>query len=379
MINKQSKYIAVAIVMIAVAALILAVAWPGNANASSKYTIRANVNKDCSSTPWFVAAQKGYFQNASINLDDKGALSWSLQPAALVGGQIDVYDGHPDTIINLLLSGAQVHAVAVSAAEPEGSGDTSSGDLHWLVLDGSPYQTVQDLVAHGHTPKIGVSAPGFCMKLDSSGWYMDNNITMGAFEFVVVPEAQQEDALRAGTIDVATLSPSYYDVVKPRGGLRVISTSIDPSGAIAETTLLVFTDEFIKDHPDAVRAFIVAYKNAERWSNDHPSESGALTAETIGARSVTSHWYSYTGAITDELLQPWIDALVSDGTLTSGQIRPSDLYTTEFSDLWVNKTAPQPLDPHGPSAIVADTAGSLGLQVGAGRTIPYVASVGTRW
>ena len=126
----------------------------------------------------------------------------------------------------------------------------------------------------------------------------------------------------------------------------MITTSYDAFGASAGQSMLAFTDDFIRDHPDGVRAFIKAYKNSERWSNEHPTESGILTAKTIGLANATSHWYSYSGAISDADIQPWIDGMVADGYLTKGQYKPSDLYTTEFSDTWVNDTATLPLDPY---------------------------------
>ncbi len=342
------KYVVMGIVVIIASAIIIAVIMPGALTSPGGHVVRANVNRDCSSAPWFIGMQKGYFKANGIDLVDKGPLGWSLQPAALISGQIDVYDGRPDTVINLLLSGAKVRAVALSGIDP-GPVNTSKGDLHWLVLDASPYSTVNDLVAGGHKPKVGVSTPGFCMQLDSTGWYADHNITMGSLEFVLIPDPQLEDALRQGQIDIAVLPPSFYTIVEPRGGLRVISTSLDPQGGLSETSLLVFTEKFIKEHPDAVRAFIKAYKDAERWSNDHRKEAGELTAKTIGLSSATAHYYSYTGKITDADIQPWIDAMVTDGVIKEGQFKPSDLYTTEFSDLWVNESAPQPLNPFGES------------------------------
>jgi hypothetical protein len=40
--------------------------------------------------------------------------------------------------------------------------------------------------------------------------------------------------------------------------------------------------------------------------------------------------------------------MVADGDITQGQFKPSDLYTTEFNDTWINETAvngPDPVDP----------------------------------
>jgi hypothetical protein len=38
--------------------------------------------------------------------------------------------------------------------------------------------------------------------------------------------------------------------------------------------------------------------------------------------------------------------MVANGEIPAGKYKPSDLYTTEFSDLWVNETAPSPLSPY---------------------------------
>jgi ABC-type nitrate/sulfonate/bicarbonate transport system substrate-binding protein len=314
---------------------------------STIYTIRANVNKDCSGTPWYVGVQKGYFIHGGINFVDSGALDWSLQPAALVAGQTDVVDEHPNMLIDLLLAGAHVHGVALSGQEPP-SGDISEYHMHWLVLNSSPYNTIQDLVASGHKPKIAVGALGICADLENNAWFRANNLTNSSFEYVIMPDPEQEAALRSGQIDVAILHPPFYTAAEKHGGVRIITTSYDAFGAQAGTTLLAFTDDFIKNHPDAVRAFTIAYKNSERWSDNHLTESGILTANTIGLSNATPHYYSQSGAITDDEIQPWIDAMVADGDIKAGQFKPSDLYTTEFSDTWVNETAvngPDPVDP----------------------------------
>jgi ABC-type nitrate/sulfonate/bicarbonate transport system substrate-binding protein len=217
--------------------------------------------------------------------------------------------------------------------------------MHWLVLNSSSFHTIKDLVANGYKPKIAVGALGICADLENNAWFRENNLTKDDFQYVVMPDPQQEQALRQGLIDVAVLHPPFYTAAEQHGGVRIIATSYDTLGQYAGTTLLAFTDDFIKNHPDSVRAFINAYKNSERWSNDHLTESGILTAKTIGLSAATPHYYSYNGAVTDESIQPWINAMVADGDIKEGQYKPSDLYTTEFSDTWVNETALDPVDP----------------------------------
>jgi ABC-type nitrate/sulfonate/bicarbonate transport system substrate-binding protein len=256
-------------------------------------TIKANVNKDCAGTPWFVGVQKGYYLANGIDFQDQGHLDWSLQPAALISGQTNVADAHPNTIINLLENGAKVKGVVASGYEPSKE-NIMKHHMHWLVLNSSSYHTIQDLVAKGHKPKIAVGSLGICADLENNAWFRQHNLTKDSFEYTIVPDPQQEEALRQGLIDVAVLHPPFYTAAEAHGGVRVIETSYDtlPSdknGSVAGLSLLYFTDDFIKNHPDDVRKFIKAFKEAERWSNDHPNESGELTAKDIGLSTANAH------------------------------------------------------------------------------------------
>jgi ABC-type nitrate/sulfonate/bicarbonate transport system substrate-binding protein len=315
---------------------------------AAQYTIRANLDKDCTATPWLIGEQKGYFKHNGINFVDSGSLDWSLMPAALVSGKTDVYDAEINALINLRQGGAKVVGVARSNAEPDPADTVHSHHMLWLVLNNSVYtpETIKSLVASGHKPKVAVGALGICADLETQAWFRQYNLTKNDFEFVVMPDPQQEGALRQGQIDIAVLHPPFYTAAQQHGGVRVLTTSYDAFGSNGGYSLLIFTEDYIKKNPDAVRAFIKAFKDSERWSNDHPVESGNLLKENIGLSGAASHYYSYTGAISDAELQPWIDEMVADGDLKAGEVKPSDLYTTQFSDLWVNETAPSPLDPY---------------------------------
>jgi len=342
--KNERKVLLISVLAILVVAILIAVDILPNSSSEDGNTIRANVIKDCSGTPWFVGQQKGYFAHAGIDFKDMGSLDWSLQATALISGQSDVFDCHPNTLINMISYGIKVHAVALSTINRDAS--ESEGITHWLVLNESVFNGVQDLVAGGYRPTVGSSSPGMCMDLEANGWFSQRNLSMDSFNFVVIPDPQLENALRQGQIDVAVLPSSFYSVVEQRGGVKIIGQSENEFGSNAETSLLVFRDDFIASNPDLVRSFIVAFKNAERWSNDHQGESGALTSNTLGLSNVTTHWYSYTGAIDASILQPWIDAMVKSGILEADKIKPSDLYTTQFSDTWINETEPQSLDPY---------------------------------
>jgi ABC-type nitrate/sulfonate/bicarbonate transport system substrate-binding protein len=346
--KKTNTYIigAIAVIVIIVIIAGILVLSKGNSTANAEVTtITANVNKDCAGTPWFVGEEKGFFNNSGFNFVDAGALDWSLQPAALASGQTNVYSGHPNTIINLILAGAKVKGVLQDGIEPiNGDAPENLGKdhMHYLVLENSPLKTPSDIAAfvqaNNRKVKIAVGATGICADLELNAWLRKNNIPKDDIELVILSDPLQEAALRQGSIDVATLHPPFFTAAEKHGGVRIYFTSTGAFGTNAGTGLLVFTEDFIKNNPDAVRKFTKAYHEALVWSNDHRDEAGSITARRIGLDASTAHWYSYTGAITDARLQPWIDAMVADGLLQPGQIKASDLYTTEFSDVWDSGT-----------------------------------------
>lgn len=305
------------------------------------YVVNANVNKDCAGTPWFVGELKGFFKDAGISFNDKGHLDWAQQPAAFASGQTNVIDLHPNSLINLIKAGAKVHGVILTGAEPA-AGNKDKEHMHWLVLNNSTLKTADDVknfqAKNGRKVKIAVGALGICADLETNAWLRANGLSQNDVEYVVLGDPNQEQALRQGQIDVATLHPPFFTATEGHGGVRPLFTSRDAFGDAAGVSLLIFGDDYIKTHPDTVRKFTKAFHAAEAWANDNRGEAADITAKQIGLDKSTVHYYSYTGKIDDALLQKWIDAMVADGQLKPGEFKPSDLYTTEFSDLWVNPT-----------------------------------------
>lgn len=345
MVNKQYAGIAAAVVVVIVAAFFIAGGTSLFAAKAGNNTINAAVTKDCAGTPWFVGQEKGFFKNGGVNFVDKGEIAWAQQPAALISGQINVYDGHPNALINLLKSGAKVKGVAIGDAEPLNSSlenPKEAEHMHWLVKENSELKTAQDVKTfkekNGRKVKIAVGSTGICADLETNAYFRKNNVSKDDYEFVILADPQQEQALQQGLIDVATLHPPFYKKAEKDGGVRVFFTSTDAFGPAAGVTLVVFTDDYIKNYPGTVRDFVNAFKEAERWTDDNRNEAGEITAKNIGLPFTSNvHWYSKSGAIDDKVkgyLQQWIDAMVADGQLQPGEYKPEDLYTTEFSDTW---------------------------------------------
>ncbi|MBZ9570202.1 ABC transporter substrate-binding protein [Methanobrevibacter sp. TMH8] len=346
MVNKKLGIIAIAVVVI-IAVLAAVVLLPQTTEAGS---INGAITKDCSGTPWFVGNEKGFFKKNNVTVVDKGDIPYAQQPAALSSGELNVYDGHPNALINLLKSGVKVKAVAVTGAEPI-NGSIEEEHMHWLVKDDSPLKSAEDLQKfvkdNGRKVKIGVLATGVCADLETNAWLRKNNITPNdTVEYVTLPDNQQEQALLQGDIDVATLHPPFYakaekdsnDTNDSSKKLRILTTSTEAFGPAAGLSFAVVDEKFIKEHPDVVKNFIKAFKESNQWSNENRQEAGEITSKNIDLPYTANvHWYSPSGkfdAEVDGYIQEWIDAMVADGLIKEGEYEPKDLYTTEFKDAW---------------------------------------------
>jgi ABC-type nitrate/sulfonate/bicarbonate transport system substrate-binding protein len=349
MVNKKYVGIIIAVVIIAIVAFFATGGSSIIASTGGTNSINAAVTKDCSGTPWFVAQEKGFFKKYGVNLIDKGDIPYGQQPAALTTGELNVYDGHPNALINLIKGGVKVKAVVVTGTEPI-NGTLDEEHMHWLVKENSTLKTADDIETfvkeNKRKVKVGVLATGVCADLETNAWLRKNNISTDNIEFVVLPDSQQEQSLQQGLIDIACLHPPFFakaekdseNATDPDKKLRILFTSTEAFGPAAGLSFAVVNEEFIEKNPDTVRDFIKAYGDALRWSNANRQEAGEITAKNIDLPYTANvHWYSPSGAFdetVDGYIQEWIDAMVADGLIKEGEFTPKDLYVTTFKDTW---------------------------------------------
>ena len=329
--EKKIKLLLIAVAIMVVALLVRPAFYATESN--ENYTLKASVNKDCSGTPWFVGVEKNFFKNGGVNFDDVGQISGPQRNAAFIAKQIDVEDADPQGLINMLKAGVKVKAVAQSGDEPT-DGDINKEHMHWDVLEDSPIKTPADIANQPGKVKISVISLGICADTQNNALLRKYNIPKDKIEYVVIPDAQAEQALRQKLVDIAVLHPPFYFAAEKHGRVRTLASSKEAFGAAGGTTLLLFREDFIKEHPETVRRFAKAYKDTEKWVNENREESGKLTAADIGLTEAAVHYYSSTGRINTTQLQYWIDALITDGQIKKGEYKPEDLYTDEFKDTW---------------------------------------------
>jgi ABC-type nitrate/sulfonate/bicarbonate transport system substrate-binding protein len=159
---------------------------------------------------------------------------------------------------------------------------------------------------------------------------------------IVIPPVTAELSLRQRQVEVATLGGVVRDKALERGGLRRLFSDHDLYGRFTAGSL-VFREDFIREHPQTVRAFVAATARAIEWAREQPrAEVQARMRAIIAARqrseddSLVRYWQStgvsgQGGLIAEREFEVWIDWLVKDGQLAAGALRPADLYTNEFN------------------------------------------------
>jgi hypothetical protein len=87
-------------------------------------------------------------------------------------------------------------------------------------------------------------------------FYESTGYLQTKIEYSVIPEENQQQALRENIIDIAVLQPAYSGCTKKRLNARSIASSSDALGEAGGMTLLLCKESFIQSHLTTVEKFI---------------------------------------------------------------------------------------------------------------------------
>ncbi|MBF6171858.1 ABC transporter substrate-binding protein [Nocardia blacklockiae] len=282
--------------------------------------------------PFELAADLGYFDKIQLHWEsDSTSGPANIQAAAT--RQIEFGSAFNGAVVKLISGGAQVTSVLGSYGADELS------FTGYFVRDDAGITSARDLIGK----KVGVNTLGAHHEFITREWLHRQGLSeqeIKQVQFVVLPPVNTEDALRKGQIDVAALGSVFRDTAVERGGLHPLFTDKDLFGTFDYGTY-VFRDDYIKQHPEAVRDFVQGTARAIRWLQLTPREQ-VLTrfADIIHKRGrnentdLLKYWKSsgipVPGGVVDEReLQIWIDWLVRNGELPAGKLAAKDIYTNK--------------------------------------------------
>lgn len=305
-----------------------------------------------------LAEDLGYFSKVKLDwIGDVTGGPASIQ--ATVTGQTDFGGAFNGAIAKLASTGAKI----TSVISYYGTDEKTHGGFYTLA--GSPLHDARDLIGK----KIGVNTLGAQSEFVIREWLARGGLTPDEIEkvqLVVVPPVNAEQVLRAHQVDVAALSGVLQDKALARGGITKLFGEDTLFGDFAYGTL-IFRDEFIAKHRDAVADFVQGVARAIRWTQTTPADQVQARFRDIIAKrgrgenaDLVQYWKSSSipaagGVIEPREISIWVDWLVRDGQLKEGQLDPKKLWTNTFNP-YANGTYPADSGPDGKP--VATTAAS---------------------
>jgi ABC-type nitrate/sulfonate/bicarbonate transport system substrate-binding protein len=172
---------------------------------------------------------------------------------AFLAGELDAGTAPGLAVIFARAQGVDMKIVASVCMEAAGKQWFSTT---YMVKDDGPVKTAKDLKG-GTIAVVGI-------KTATDLWARAGLINAGLVpdrDTKVVPMAFPAigDAVRTGKVSAGTFVEPFYSVEVAKGGLRKLFTAVEAVGYDHELLDIFFGENFLKAHPDAVRAFLADY------------------------------------------------------------------------------------------------------------------------
>jgi len=209
--------------------------------------------------PLFVAAEKGYFKEAGLNVELVPFNSAMEKDVAMSAGQITGYFGDMITPMVLAANGTSVKIVATYF-------NTKNERRMFAILAAPKYpkKDPQSIASAGIACSSNTMLDYLMTRILGKKGVASNTINL--VEVKSIPIRLQ--MLMSEQVPAAILPEPLVTLAELKGA-RVIA---DDSGTGMSATVLVFGDQFLAKNPDTVKAFLKAVQKANDFINQNPDQ-----------------------------------------------------------------------------------------------------------
>ncbi|HWR08486.1 ABC transporter substrate-binding protein [Sporomusa sp.] len=276
-----------------------------------------------------IGNEVGFFREEGIEIVFTGVLKGGATELQTVAQGINdaFIGGHPYNVAQAIMAGIKVKAVAPGMID-----DPEFPHVRYLVREDSPIKSLDDIVGKKVSQSSSTSA---CQDGYLKLYLKQHNLPLDV-EWVKLPNpGQQEQALKQGLVDMTTSHPPYSGITVKQPGIRQVGTSYDiVKNPGAGLSVRGFSEKFIEEHPDVVRAFCRALQKSHKWINANQKEATAIIAKKLkvdNQDNVSVFRYEERGIIDPSYMELWVKLSEDINLWKPGAIKATDLYTNEFA------------------------------------------------
>ena len=229
--------------------------------------IRLGYSQAAEEQTWLLMAKPELGKNygKSYTIDGTLFTSSSQRAQAFAANAIDLASSAANGVLFAAAEGIPGVIIASLSKESLHRGFNTS----FIALASSPINKVEDL--KGKTVAVnGLSTSGelwLRAALEHHG-LSETDVTVVPVSFPAMAES-----LKSGRIDVGEFPQPFFALAKKEMPIKTIFTSKDSLPFDEELVVIVARDEFLKAHPDAIKAFLSDLQDVTRFYLDHPKEA----------------------------------------------------------------------------------------------------------
>jgi sulfonate transport system substrate-binding protein len=275
----------------------------------------------------FIAQDQGFFKKYNLDVEFVTQVAQGAAGIpAIVADQVQTGQGFgAGPILQARAGGAAVTAVY--------SGITSTyGDFRFYVKTDSGINSAQDL--KGKT--VGINNVGSYADIAVQSYMGNAGLSPQDVRRLPVPLPSMCQALMAGQVDAVAMYSLFYVPCEKQNGdkIKVLAKDSDAIPAAAKLySAYVFADDYIKQNPQIVRAYVAAMRDATEFVAANPDKAKEIVAKRTGfsVDNLLVPSFSAKGCIDKAAAAEWVQVMEKYKAVQPGSVKGAEWVTNEFN------------------------------------------------
>ncbi|MFW3168846.1 ABC transporter substrate-binding protein [Geodermatophilus sp. CPCC 206100] len=236
----------------------------GNEGGEETTAIVVGVQPFAVVVPFYVAMERGMFEDAGLEVTTQGATSGAPLVSAMVAGEVDIANANYVSLIQAASEGLPLRAIR----------ENDRADVQGLYAGpASGISSPADLAGK----RVAINGLGNIAELTTRAALEENGVDPDSVQFVELPLPDMPAALASGNVDAAWLAEPFVTMTADSmQAALVLDTSTGPTEDFPISGWMS-SAQFAEENPEALAAFVEVMDEAIALVADDPS----LVAETV--------------------------------------------------------------------------------------------------